>query len=574
MVMNILGLTSFFHDSAACLVQNGRLVAFAEEERFVRQKRTPLYPRNAVEFCLKQGGITIDEVDHIGYYVSPSQYLIRNIWVGIQHFPDSMGLLKKGAAYIPLHERLLSMIRLRSLIAREHAAKRAQFKLHYIPHYLAHAAAAYLISPFDDSAIITIDAACDTISTAVLKGKGGQLVEFGSKGKVSTYPHTLAGFYAAFTQYLGFRVGTDEYKVMGLAAFGQPEFHKQMDDVVKFTDKGKLRLDLDYFSFYTAGVNKFYSKKMEKVFGPVRTADDELTARHQNIAASIQKVLEDRVLEIAEYASRLSGSKNLCLGGGVALNCLMNKRLVEEGPFRNVYIMPIANDAGCAIGTAFYIYHHILGRPRAFRMEHVYLGPEYSESDLKLTLERSQLAYRRSENVYYEVARLLSQGKIIGWFQGRMEGGPRALGNRSMLADPRRAEMKDTINLRIKNREYFRPFAPSILDEYVDEYFERKTATPYMIVISDVKEEKKSVIPAVIHADGTARPQVVTKETNPRYHQLISEFYKLTGVPVLLNTSFNENEPIVCSPNDAINCYLRVGLDALILGDYIVIKED
>lgn len=572
--MNILGITAFFHDSAACLIQDGKLVAFAEEERFDRQKRTPFYPRNAVEFCLKQGGISINEIDHVGYYVDPRQYIMRNVWLAIRNFPASLALLKSGAAYLPLSERLWNMTHLKRIIAREHGANRdARFRIHYIPHHLAHAAAAYFVSPFDDAAIITIDAACDSQSTSVLRGEGGQLLEFGRAGNLSTFPHTLAGFYTAFTQFLGFRVGTDEYKVMGLAAFGQPEFRKQMERVVQIDREGKLRLSLDYFNFHTAGVNKFYSKKMETIFGPARKPDAPITERHHNIAASIQYVLEERVLEIAEYAARLSPSANLCLGGGVALNCLMNKRLVEAGPFENVYIMPVANDAGCSIGAAFYIYNQLLKKPKTFMLEHVYLGPEYSDTDYRSALEKNNLIWRRSENIFEETARLLSEGNIVGWFQGRMEGGPRALGNRSMLADPRKSSMQEKINLRIKNREYFRPFAPSILEEHVDDYFFRKTSTPYMIVVSDVKEDKKTRIPAVVHADGTARPQVVCKKTNLRYHKLISEFYQITGVPVLLNTSFNESEPIVCSPDDAINCYLRVGLDVLVLGDYIVVRE-
>jgi carbamoyltransferase len=567
--MNVLGLVTFFHDSAACLIQDGRIVAMAEEERFNRKKRTGVFPLESIRFCLDRAGLDPSDIDHVAYYFTLGGYLRRMAHNALIGFPRSFNLLRQGAAYMPVHERLWSMARLKSIVARELDLSRPGFTTHLVPHPLSHAAAGFYPGPFDKATIMTFDAAGEGASTQVFIGRGGR-IEPVKGGALSSFPHSVAGLYASLTEFLGFTVGTDEYKVMGLSAFGQPNFRDKFDELIRFED-GRLRLDLDYFSFHTHGNRRFAGPRMAELFGPAREPETELTERHQDIAASLQKTLEDLALDMARWAQQKTGDDNLCIAGGVALNCLMNRRLILEGPFENVYIQPIAHDGGCALGAAAYVAHHLQGQTKRHHLTDLYLGPEYDEPAAMAALKERGVDYVRLEDdeLFDYAAAQLAEGRIVGWFQGRMEAGPRALGNRSLLADARRAEMKDIINRRIKNREYFRPFAPSVLAERAADYFDPKTCTPYMIVVSDAKPGVADRVPAVIHVDDTARVHTVSREDNPRYHRLLSAFDALTGEGLVLNTSFNEREPIVCSPADAVDTFLRVGIDVLVMGNQV-----
>ena len=571
--MNVLGLTSFFHDSAACLIQDGRVVAFAEEERFNRHKRSGVFPIESIRYCLTEGGIGPEDLDHVAYYGTLAGYLGTMLRNFVRGLPRSLKLVHTQAAYMPAHRRIASMSRLPKILASELGLDRPAFETHYVPHPLTHAASGYYPGPHEDAAILTIDAAGEGAATNVVHGQGHLVNQFDG-GEVSRFPHSLAGLYASVTEFLGFTVGTDEYKVMGLSAYGEPRLRRAFDKMIRFED-GRLFLDLRYFSFHTHGNRRFASPRMEELLGPRRQKGEELTQRHEDIASSLQVTLEDLALDIARWAHKQTGARALCVAGGVALNCLMNRRLILEGPFEDVYVQPIAHDAGCAIGAAGYVYHHLLGHRERHPLPDLYLGPAYEEAECRAALNERGVGFTRMADaqLYPFVAGHLDRGHIVGWFQGRMEGGPRALGNRSLLADARRSDMKDLINTRIKNREYFRPFAPSVIAERVGDYFDERTCTPYMIVITDAKPGVAERIPAVIHADNTARTHVVEESVNPKYHRLLRAFEGLTGEAVLLNTSFNEREPIVCSPRDAVDTYLRVGIDVLVLGNLVAVRE-
>jgi carbamoyltransferase len=437
---------------------------------------------------------------------------------------------------------------------------------------MAHAASAFYVSGYNKSAILTIDGWGDSGTTMIATGHGTRI----DKLLEVPYPHSLGGLYSAITEYLGFRSNSDEYKVMGMAAYGQPEYYDFFKDLIQFTNKGGFRLNMEYLSYHTHGHRKWYSDNLVKKLGPARQYKDELTARHKNIAASIQKAVEDAIVTLAKTAQQLTGSKRLCYAGGVALNCLANRRILRETPFTDLFIQPVANDAGTSLGAALLLHYRLNPEAeRTFVWHHSYWGPQFDDREHLAALERSGLQHTRKENVAQYTAARIAAGNVVGWFQGRMEVGPRALGNRSLLADPRRPEMKELLNIRVKKREEFRPFAPSILEEAANEYFELHGAlSPYMIMVGDVHPDKKAVIPAVTHVDGTARVHTVSKITNPRYWQLIDEFRKLTGVPVVLNTSFNENEPIVCTPEQAIECFRRTRIDTLVLGDHVVERAE
>ena len=456
-------------------------------------------------------------------------------------------------------------------------------ELHRVEHHRAHIASSFYVSGFEEAACLSVDGFGDFVSTMFAEGTGTKLDIF----EHVEFPHSLGVFYTAATQYIGFHKYGDEYKVMGLASYGEPEYLSEFRKIVQLKNDGQFELDLDYFLHHSEGVDMtwyncaptmgmLYSDKFAERFGPPREPRAEITKRHENIAASLQAMLEEAVFHLLDYLYQKTKNKNLCMAGGVAFNCVANGKILENTPFQEIFIQPAAGDAGTAIGAAYYIYHSTLGEPRCFTMKDVFYGPGYSDKELAEALEKYELKYEvyDDEGIVRAAAKAAADGQVVGWFQGRSEFGPRALGNRSIVVDPRSMEMKDLINKRVKYREPFRPFCPSILAEAVGDYFEQTYPEPFMLKAYKVKEDKKEVIPAVTHVDGTGRLQSVQKDVNPKYWTLIKEFENLTGVPVVLNTSFNENEPIVNSPEEAIECFLRTKMDCLILGNYFVRKEE
>jgi carbamoyltransferase len=455
-------------------------------------------------------------------------------------------------------------------------------KLHHVEHHRAHLASAFFASPFEEAAVVSIDGSGDFVSAMWATGRGNRLKVLGS----ILYPHSLGNFYTCFTQYLGFHKYGDEYKMMGLSAYGEPRYSREIAELIDTRD-GRFRLDLnrlidvskDGEMTWDRGEPRqglIFSQNLVEMFGPARTPRSEIEPRHADMAASVQTVLERNYLALLNYVARVTRQKRVCLAGGVALNCVANGMILEKTQFQDVYVQPAAHDGGTSIGAALYVQHQTLRRPRSFVMRHVYYGPEYSEAEMRAELDASGVVYRRLQTpeLVDEVAREIANGKIAGWFQGRMEFGPRALGNRSILADPRRADMKDVLNTRIKYREPFRPFCPSILAEATGEYFEIDHPSPFMVMAYKIKPSKRSAIPAVTHGDGTGRLQTVERDVNPLYWQLIKKFDDLTGVPVLLNTSFNENEPIVNTPREGLDCFLRTQMDVFAMGPFYLTKTE
>jgi carbamoyltransferase len=570
MGVNILGIAGQGHDAAAALVCDGRLVAAAEEERFMRIKHVGIdraggLPMRAIEYCLRAAGITADQITHVAYY--------QNIGAKFGRF---LGFRLKRAWRDPaasayyscgLLADLRSMLKTRELIRRRFV--RARY--YEVAHHMAHAASAFLVSPFDSAALMVIDASGELTATSLGVGLGKRMEIFREFG----FPHSLGMVYGSVTHYLGFDPNSDEYKVMGLAAYGRPRYENEFADFLRLETDGGYSVNLSYFNLGFRGPD-YLSEKFYRVFGPRRAPNDPIEDRHADIAASLQKRLEDVVWHLAKYLAERTGEENLCFAGGVALNCSMNGQLYERTPFRRVFIQPAAGDAGTAVGGAFYVYHQILGHERSWVMRDAYLGPEFGDDDIEKVLRIAKLRYARLERSYLlqRTAALLAEGKIIGWFQGRMEWGPRALGNRSILADPTRPDMRDLINTYVKHREEFRPFAPSVVEERAVDFFEIDGPSPFMLFACRVREAARSRIPSVVHVNGTARVQTVSRATNPLYYDLHLEFEKHSGVPILLNTSFNVmGEPIVCTPRDAIRCYAACGLDALVIGPYLVLKE-
>ncbi|MCC6450562.1 MAG: carbamoyltransferase [Candidatus Aureabacteria bacterium] len=572
--MNILGFSSFIDNSGAALIQNGRLVAAMEEEKFVRRRYTGEFPINAIQYCLEAGGIGIEDVDHVAFFFRPWLGIHRRLWEVVRYLPGSLHFYgTRGGQWMNL---MKAAAHTRNVFHRMGAKPR--FKFHYIEHHLAHAASAFFLSGFDEAAIFTIDGSGEIACGTLCKGEGNRI----TKLKQYNYPHSMGYLYASVTHHLGFRPARDEGKVMGLTSYGDPSvYEKEFDKIVLLGEGGDVRLDLDYFEYQRNGVGphdpelNWVSDKFRKLFGPPRRAHDPIEKRHQQIAAGLQRALEKAGMHMVRHLHTLTGSKRICIAGGVALNSVLNGVILREGPFERMFIQPAAGDNGGGLGAASYLCHAVLGRPRVFTMDHAYTGPEYSDAEVEAALRKFGLHYTRSTDIARETAALIAEGRIVGWFQGRLEFGPRALGNRSIVVDPRRAEMKDTLNYRVKHREAFRPFAPSVLEERCGEYFDSAHPSPFMLLVHYVKPEKRSVIPAVTHVDGTGRVQTVSKRQNPLYYRLIEEFGKLTGVPVILNTSFNDKgEPIVCTPNDAISFFVKTQIDYLAIGPYLVKKED
>jgi carbamoyltransferase len=571
--MKILGLNSYHGDSSACLVIDGKLIVAVAEERFKREKHWSGLPLESINYCLKEANISIDDVDYIAINRNPKANFLRKLIWTLIHQPSSR-LIKNRA------ENLKKILTIKEDILYHFQSKNNSIKTFYIEHHLAHAASTFFVSPFKESAILTMDGFGDFVSTLLAYGKGNKIYPI----KRIFFPHSLGLFYLTITQFLGFWNYGDEYKVMGLAAYGKSIYLDKFKKIVKLKKDGSgFQLDTSYFLHISKGatstwfnqkpvIDRMFSDKFIEEFGEPREPNTEITQRDMDLAASLQALTEEIYFALLNYLYKVTKSQNICLAGGVALNSSANGKIFEKTPFKEIFIQPAASDDGGAVGAAFYLWNHILNQKRSFIMEHAYWGPKYSEDEIELALKKSNLNYIKLKDIELlpKVAKDIADGKIVGWFQGRMEFGPRALGNRSIVVDPRRKEMKDILNERIKRREWFRPFAPSILEEEVDKWFEINYPEPFMIKTYKWKEEKRHLVPAVVHEDGTGRLQTVSKKTNPRYWQLIKEFQNLTGIPIVLNTSFNENEPIVNKPEEAIDCFLRTKMDVLVLENLYV----
>jgi carbamoyltransferase len=581
--MNILGINAYHGNASAAVVCDGQLVAAVEEERFNRVKYAAGFPAAAIRYCLKEAGLKLAEIDHVAVPRNPLARLGTKLFYALRMPSFARGRAKVLVRFTGVREALAA--------AFDSDPETITAQFHRIEHHQAHLASAFFVSPFERAALLSADGLGDFASTMWGSGAGNRMDIAGA----IAFPHSLGLYYTAVTQYLGFQKFGDEYKVMGLAAYGEPEKLEAFREIVRFDANGNgngFRLGLEYFVHHRTGpemswaeadktptLGKLFSEQMSQKLGVARLAEEPLEARHRNLAASLQARLEEVYLGMLQKLAKATGLKSICLAGGVAFNCVANGKIFEATPFEQVYVQPAAGDAGLAVGAAYYVWHQKLGKARSFVMDHAYWGPGYSVAEIRAAMEASGIGgkgYVVEELPQQELTRraaaIVADGKILGWFQGRAEWGPRALGNRSIVADPRRADMKDILNRRIKHREIFRPFAPSILAEATGEWFQKSHPSPFMTLAYAVRAEKRALIPAPTHVDGTGRLQTVTKEANPRYHALISAFRDLTGVPVVLNTSFNDNEPIVCRPEEAIDCFLRTKMDALVLSDFLVTR--
>ncbi len=591
--MYILGISALYHDSAAALIEDGVLIAAAQEERFTRKKFDHRFPESAIEFCLKTAGITCDDLDYVVFYEKPLPKFERILLSYLSEWPRSWNVFRESMISW-LNEKLW----MRGQLLKKVPVPTS--KVLFADHHLSHAASTMFTSPYKDAAVLTLDGVGEWTTTAI----GHATADWGddeNPNKIELleemrFPHSIGLLYSVFTAWLGFRVNSGEYKVMGMAPYGTPKYVDKVMKVIKIYDDGSFRLNPDYISYHYS-LKKSYSKKFLELFGPPRKAEsyfftadmEDPTGREEeermnqyyaDVAASIQHVVEEVILKIVDHAYELTGSKNLVMAGGVSLNSVANGRIMREGPFENVFIHPNAGDAGGALGAALYAYHILLGKPRTYVMEHAYYGQEYSDEEIQAFLDENNITYEyvpdENELAKRAVDAILDQ-EIVALFTGRFEWGPRALGNRSILADPRRDEVKDIVNEKIKFREPFRPFAPVVLEEAAGEYFELGKAEDqhpirYMLMVSPIPEEKQSEIPAVCHM-GTGRLQIVREEWNPIYYKIVKTFGDVTGTPVLLNTSFNlRGEPIVTTPANAYHTFSASGIDMLVIGHYLVHK--
>jgi len=582
--MNILGINAYHGSASAAVVCDGRLVAAVEEERFNRVKYAAGFPAAAIRYCLREAGLRLEEIDHVAVPRNPYARLGTKLFYALRMPSFARGRAKVLAKFTGIREALAA--------ALDCDPKTIAATSHRVEHHQAHLASAIFVSPFERAALLSADGLGDFASTMWGTGNGSHM----EIADAIAFPHSLGLYYTAVTQYLGFPKFGDEYKVMGLAAYGEPERMEAFRDIVRFEANGSsngFKLGLDYFVHHRTGpemswaeadktptLGRLFSDAMSRRLGAARTPEEPLEQRHRNLAASLQARLEEVYLGMLGKLAKATGLKSICLAGGVAFNCVANGKIFENTPFEQVYVQPAAGDGGLAVGAAYYVWHQKLGKPRSFAMEHAYWGPGFSAGEIRAAMEASGLEGKgyvleelQEQELVRRAAAIVADGKILGWFQGRAEWGPRALGNRSIVADPRRADMKETLNRRIKHREIFRPFAPSILAEATGEWFAKSHPSPFMTLAYAVRPEKRALIPAPTHVDGTGRLQTVTREANPRYHALISAFRDVTGVPVVLNTSFNDNEPIVCRPEEAIDCFLRTKMDALVLGDFLVTRS-
>jgi len=575
--MYILGLNAYHGEASACLLHDGQIVCAVEEERFTRVKYSAGFPTLAIRACLAQAGISAREVDHVAVARSPRAHLLDKILFTLRQRP-SAGLVKNSVS------RVQHALNLPDQFAEAVGVPKGELRttFHHVEHHLAHCASAFLVSGFESAAVLSADGFGDFLSAMLVDGEGKRLRTIGQV----TFPHSIGALYTAITQYCGFRRYGDEWKLMGLAPYGQPSYVDEIRRMIRPT-RGGYALNLDYFVHHVKPVYQnwqglaptqgiAFSDYLVQRLGAPREPSTEITQHYKDVAYSAQVVVEEILFHMLGVLYRATGKRHLCLAGGVALNSVFNGKVLPNTPFEEIFVQAAAGDAGLSLGAAFYIYNVLLKRRRDYVMEHAYLGPDYSDQAIAAALSEAGLPSNRMDEISLveQTAHLIADGKIVGWFQGRMEFGPRALGNRSIVADPRRAEMKDILNERIKRRETFRPFAPSILLEATDDYFEQSYPDPFMLKVYPIRPEKRALIPAVTHVDGTGRLQTVDRRTNPRYWELIKAFERITGIPVVLNTSFNENEPIVNTPKEAIDCFLRTRMDALILGSYLLTRDD
>lgn len=588
--MNILGISAYYHDSAACLLRDGEVVAAAQEERFTRKKHDHRFPAHAVDYVVKAGGLSgINEVDYLVFYDKPLIKFERLLETYLAYAPSGILSFMK-AMPLWLKEKLHLPAEIRKETGYEG-------KILFAEHHESHAASAFYPSPFDEAAVICLDGVGEWATTSYWVGRGKTLEKKGEVG----FPHSLGLLYSAFTYYTGFKVNSGEYKVMGLAPYGEPRYADLIyKHLVDLKDDGSFRLNMKYFN-YCQGLTMTNGRFDELFGGPPRKPESTLTQREMDLAASVQKVTEEVMLRISKHVHRETGMKNLCLAGGVALNCVGNGRVLREGPFERIWVQPAAGDAGGALGAAYAVWHQYLEKDRPQgkgldRQKGSYLGPSFSDEEIGRCLEGIGAHYERIEDpaLFQKVAGFIDEGKVIGWFNGRMEFGPRALGARSIIGDARNTEMQKRMNLKIKYRESFRPFAPSVLAEHVSEWFEHESESPYMLMVAPVREKHRipmtdeqqrlfgidklnvprSSIPAITHVDYSARIQTVHEETNPRYYRLIKAFHEKSGCPLIVNTSFNvRGEPIVCTPEDAYRCFMRTEMDVLVLDNYLLFKE-
>tara|TARA_Y100000996_G_scaffold408769_1_gene388381 strand:+ start:337 stop:2175 length:1839 start_codon:yes stop_codon:yes gene_type:complete len=595
--MYILGISAFYHDSAACLLKDGEIVAAAQEERFTRKKHDASFPSHAIQYCLEEAGISASQIDNVVFYEKPFVKFERLLETYLAFAPKGFKSFAK-AMPVWIKDKLfqkVALIKKLKLTLDENIEWRE--RLFFSEHHLSHAASAYYPSPYDSAAVLTLDGVGEWTTTSLAIGKGSDLKVV----KEIHFPHSLGLLYSAFTYYTGFKVNSGEYKVMGLAPYGEPVYADLIrEKLITVAEDGSFQLDMSYFD-YATGLT-MTNKKFDALFGgPPRTSETELTQREMDLAASVQKVTEDIILELARGIANETGERNLCLAGGVALNCVANGILLREKIFDNIWIQPAAGDAGGALGAALSIWYLHHNRERSASRERdamkgAYLGPKFNDAEIEAELTACGATFKQlsEDEMIEEVASALAKEKAVGWMQGRMEFGPRALGGRSIIADPRSPVMQEQLNLKVKYRESFRPFAPSVLREDVREWFEHDTDSPYMLLVADVQNDKRramtkeeealfgidklniprSSVPAITHVDYSARIQTVHADTNPRYHAVISKFKEKTGCPLVVNTSFNvRGEPIICTPTDAFKCFMGTEMDVLSVGNYMLYKE-
>ncbi len=572
--MYILGLNAFHGDSSACILKDGEVIVALEEERIRRIKHWAGFPIEAIKYCLIDAGISITDIDHITISRDPSANVIKKI----KH------TLKNKVSFSAILDRYTNSKKVKSvkgMLSEEFGVSESDIRaeIHNIEHHRSHLGSSFFASPFEKSALLSIDGFGDFTSTMTAIGNGNQIEVLDAVH----FPHSAGIFYTSFTQYLGFPKYGDEYKVMGLAPYGKPLYVDKLKDVIEFTNDGLFKLNLNYFKHHKDGVKmsweggepdieSIFSDYMVEKFGPARKKEDELTQYHKDLAASVQRICEELIFHVLTHLHKKTGCDNLCVAGGVAQNSVANGKILKNTPFKNVYIPPAGHDAGTSMGSALFLYNHILKQKRVAPTYSGALGSHFSDKEVEEYLKSQKVNFVKCSDaeLYDKVTDCIINAGVVGWFQGRAEFGPRALGHRSIIADPRRADAKEILNLKIKRRESFRPFAPSILKEFAPDYFADADNVPFMEKVYLIKEEMRSKIPAVTHVDGTGRLQTVDVMFEPKYHALISAFNKKTGVPILLNTSFNENEPIVNSPANALDCFLRTKMDMLVIENYII----
>jgi len=588
--MKILGISCFYHDSAACLLEDGKIVSAAQEERFTRKKHDFSYPKNAIDYCLREAGIKGEELAYVGFYDKPFIKFERILETYLTYAPKGIRSFLKS---MPLWIK-------QKLWIKDQIREELGFKgpMIFPEHHASHAASAFFPSPFEEAAILTLDGVGEWATASYGVGKGNKIDLLAEL----RFPHSLGLLYSAFTYYIGFKVNSGEYKVMGLAPYGEPKYKDLiLSELIDLKEDGSFKMNMKYFD-YCSGM-RMINSRFEKLFGaPARKPESKLTQRDMDCARSVQEVTEEIMLRMARHVHKVTGQKNLCLAGGVALNCVGNGRILREGPFEQLWIQPAAGDAGGAVGAAYFVWHQVLNQERKVSSEQdsmmgSLLGPTFSDDAIESFLESEKISYTKlsDEELPERVADLIADEKVIGWFQGRMEFGPRALGGRSILGDPRSPKMQETMNLKIKYRESFRPFAPTVMREKVSDYFEMDCDSPYMLLVAPVQDKRRkempdeaknwtglkrlnaarSEIPAVTHVDYSARVQTLTDKDNPRYYGLLKKLDEKYGCPVVINTSFNvRGEPIVCTPQDAYRCFMRTHIDYLVMGSYLLEKQE